>query len=732
VPELAGPAGPVTAAARPRRARTPTVLQMEAVECGAAALAVVLAYFGRWVPLEQLRVACGVSRDGSKASNMVRAARGFGLEARGWKKEPEALRGLAPPMILHWNFNHFVVLEGFQGRRVFLNDPSSGPRTVSEDELDEAFTGVVLTFRPGPEFRAGGEAPGLLAGLRKRLTGMRSALVFALATGLALVVPGLAVPAFSKVFVDEVLLGGRREWMGSLAALMAAAALLTAALTWLQQSFLLRFETRLAVAGSGRFLWHVLRLPLEFFQQRFAGDISSRVAINDQVAGLLSRDLASSALGALVFAFFVALMLRYDVLLTAIGLVVVSLNVAALRWVSRHRVDGNRRLLQDRGKLLGTAIGGLQMIETLKAMGSESDLFARWAGYQAKVVNADQQLERYSQLLGAVPPTLAALNTAVILGVGGLRVVQGSLSLGALVAFQVLMAGLISPVERLMSLGSQLQTVEGDMNRLDDVLRYRTEASIDPGGGEALPGGWPVRLSGHLELRDVSFGYSKLGLPLLEGFNLVLRPGSRVALVGGSGSGKSTLAKLVVGLHQPWAGEILFDGRPRREVPRPLLTASLALVDQTVFLFGGTVRDNLTLWDSTVPLPEVIAAARDACVHEVIAAKAGGYDSLVQEDGANFSGGQRQRLEIARALVGRPSLLVLDEATSALDPTTESAIDRNLRRRGVTCLIIAHRLSTIRDADEIIVLDGGRVVQRGGHEQLKGVEGPYAQLISAE
>ena len=492
------------------------------------------------------------------------------------------------------------------------------------------------------------------------------------------------------------------------------------------------FDLDGAVAGSGRFLWHVLRLPLEFFQQRFAGDISSRVAINDQVAGLLSRDLASSALGALVFAFFIALMLRYDVLLTAIGLVVVSLNVAALRWVSRHRVDGNRRLLQDRGKLLGTAIGGLQMIETLKAMGSESDLFARWAGYQAKVVNADQQLERYSQLLGAVPPTLAALNTAVILGVGGLRVVQGSLSLGALVAFQVLMAGLISPVERLMNLGSQLQTVEGGMNRLDDVLRYRTEAGIDPGGGEALPGGWPVRLSGHLEMHDVSFGYSKLDRPLLEGFNLVLRPGSRVALVGGSGSGKSTIAKLVVGLYQPWAGEILFDGRPRREVPRPLLTASLALVDQTIFLFGGTVRDNLTLWDSTVPLPEVIAAARDACVHEVIAAKAGGYDSLVQEDGANFSGGQRQRLEIARALVGRPSLLVLDEATSALDPTTESAIDRNLRRRGVTCLIIAHRLSTIRDADEIIVLDGGRVVQRGSHEQLKEVEGPYAQLISAE
>jgi NHLM bacteriocin system ABC transporter peptidase/ATP-binding protein len=715
-----------------RLRRSPTVLQMEAVECGAAALAIVLAHHGRWVPLEELRVACGVSRDGSKASNMVKAARGYGLAAKGFKKEPSALRSLHLPAILHWNFNHFVVLDGFYRGRVFLNDPAAGPREVSEEELDQAFTGVVLTFEPGPEFQRQGDPPRLIPALRRRLTGSRAALAFVLLAGLALAIPGLVVPVFSKIFVDSVLLENRRDWLPPLLFAMGAAALLTGALTWIQQVYLLRLETRMAVGSSSRFLWHVLRLPSEFFSQRFAGDISSRVAINDRVAQLLSRDLATNALGVLMVVFFAAVLFQYDAVLTLVGIAVVSLNVAALRFVSRKRVDGNRRLVQDQGKLLGTAIGGLQTIETLKATGGESDLFARWAGYQAKVVNGRQELERYTQMLDAVPPLLSAVNTALILGLGGLRVMNGSLSLGGLVAFQLLMAAFIAPINRLVSLGGRLQMVEGDMNRLDDVLRYRIDPSASSGSGEPPPVGTPVRLHGFLELRDVSFGYSRLDPPLIEGLHLTLKPGSRVALVGGSGSGKSTISRLVTGLYEPWSGEILFDRRHRRETPAGVLTHSLAAVDQNVFLFEGTVRENLTLWDATIPLPEVVAAAKDACIHEDIAARPGGYDSPVEEGGANWSGGQRQRLEIARALVGRPSVLVLDEATSALDPTTESRIDENLRRRGCTCLIVAHRLSTIRDADEIIVLEKGKVVQRGTHDELKGVEGPYSRLISAE
>ncbi len=723
---------PPAEAPRPKAVRTPTVLQMEAVECGAAALAIVLAHFGRWVPLEELRIACGVSRDGSKASNMVKAARAYGLEAKGYKREPQTLRGVQPPMILHWNFNHFVVLEGFHKGRVHLNDPAAGPRVVTEEELDQAFTGVVLTFKPSLEFQRKGEPPRLWSALRQRLVGTRAALAFVILAGLALVVPGLVVPVFSKVFVDGVLLEGRRDWLPPLLLGMGATALMMGLLTWLQQTYLLRLETRMAVAGSSRFLWHVLRLPTEFFSQRFAGDISSRVGINDRVAQLLSRDLATNVLGAAMIIFFAVVLFQYDPVLTLVGIAIVSLNVAALRYVSRKRTDGNRRLLQDQGKLMGTAIGGLQTIETLKATGGESDLFTRWSGYQAKVVNGRQELERYTQMLDAVPPLLAAVNTALILGLGGLRVMNGTLSLGGLVAFQILMASFIAPVTRLVNLGGRLQMVEGDMNRLDDVLRYRIDESVGQGPDEPMPRDEPVKLSGHLELRGVSFGYSRLDPPLIDGFDLALKPGARVALVGGSGSGKSTIAKLVTGLYKPWSGEVLLDGRRRSALPARVIANSLATVDQSVFLFEGSVRENLTLWDSTVPLPEVVAAAKDASIHEEIAARPGGYDSPVEEGGMNWSGGQRQRLEIARALVGRPSLLVLDEATSALDPLTEAAIDQNLRRRGCTCLIIAHRLSTIRDADEIIVLERGKVVQRGTHDELRGVEGPYARLISTE
>jgi NHLM bacteriocin system ABC transporter peptidase/ATP-binding protein len=710
---------------------------MEAVECGAAALAIVLAYFGRYVPLEELRLACGVSRDGSKASNMVKAARRYGLDAKGYKKEPADLRTLPGPMILHWNFNHFVVLEGFRKGRVHLNDPASGPRTVSPEELDESFTGVVLTFAPGPEFARGGSPPRLLPALGRRLAGSGGALAFVLLAGLALVIPGMVAPIFSKVFVDNVLLENRQEWLRPLLLAMAATALLLGALTWLQQAYLLRLETRMALASSSRFLWHVLRLPVEFYNQRFAGDISTRVTINDRVAQLLSRDLATNALGAILVVFFAALLFQYDAVLTLVGIAVISGNVAALRYVSRKRVDDSRRLLQERGKLYGTAIGGLQTIETLKAMGGESSLFARWSGYQAKVVNIRQELERYTQVLDAVPPFLLALNTAILLGLGSLRVMHGDLTLGGLVAFQLLMVSFVTPVTRLVSLGGKLQTAEGDMNRLDDVLRYPIDPAIAAEAAEAEASGppaaeLPVKLEGRLELRGITFGYSPLAPPLLEGFHLTLPPGARVALVGGSGSGKSTVAKLVAGLYEPWAGEILFDGRPRAEIPRSVLSNSVATVDQSLFLFEGSVRDNLTLWDATLPLPEVVAAARDAAIHEEIAARPGGYDSPVDEEGANWSGGQRQRLEIARALVGRPTLLVLDEATSALDAESESEILMAVRRRGMTCVLVAHRLSTIRDCDEIIVLDRGKVVERGTHFSLMTAGGAYARLIGAE
>jgi len=732
------------AASRTRRVRTPAIIQMEAVECGAAALAIVLGHHRRFVPLEELRLACGVSRDGSKASNLLKAARKYGLVARGFKKEPSELREMSLPMIVHWNFNHFLVVEGFAAGKVFLNDPASGPKAVSEAEFDEAFTGVVMVFERSEEFRPGGERAGLLRPLSRRLTGMVASVLFAVLAGVALLVPGLVAPTFSKIFVDEVLVKGLSSWLRPLLILMGLTAAVNFGLVALQQHYLLRLESRLSLSTSSKFFWHVLRLPVEFFTQRFAGEIGNRVAINDKIAKLLSGDLATTALNLMVIAMYALLMLQYDVVLSALSVFTGLLNMMALRYVSTKRVVLSQRMLQDRGKLMGTAMGGLQTIETLKASGSESDFFARWSGYQAKVVNAFQELQLTTQLLSAVPPFLLALNTALVLGIGGQRVMDGHLTMGMLVAFQSLMLAFLSPVNRLVTLGGQLQEVKGDMNRLDDVLRAardpgaQDDVTAEPAGVSPAPAdagdaaALGPRLEGYLDLKDVSFGYSRLEPPLISNFNLSLRPGARIALVGGSGSGKSTVAKLVAGLYEPWSGQILFDRRPRAELARPVLIASVAVVDQDISMFEGTIRDNLTMWDKTVPEADLVAAAKDACIHEDVMDRAGGYGAALEEGGRNFSGGQRQRMEIARALTVNPRVLVLDEATSALDPTTEKTIDDNLRRRGCTCLIVAHRLSTIRDCDEIIVLDRGRVVQRGTHVQMAAAGGPYARLIASE
>ena len=718
-----------------RRVKTPTVLQMEAVECGAASLAKVLAHFGRIVPLEELREACGVSRDGSKASNVLKAARRYGLEAKGFKREPEGLKSMAVPMIVHWNFNHFLVLEGFRRGRVYLNDPASGPRIVTEEEFDEAFTGVVLTFEPRPDFEKGGTKRTLFAALKIRLNGLREALAYVVLAGVALVLPGLIIPTFSKVFVDDILVGGAILWIRPLLLCMGLAAGVVALLTWLQQTHLLRLETRIAASTAGRFFWHVLRLPFKFFTQRFGGEIGARVAINDKVARMLSAELATTMLSVVMIAFYVVLMVQYDILLTVIGVSIAAINIAALRLVSRKRKDANQQLLQERGKLLGVAMGGLQTIETLKASGSESDFFTRWAGYHAKAINAQQKLGLYSQVLSIVPTLLLGVNAALILGFGALRIMDGRMSMGMLVAFQSLMFSFVKPVNDMVALGGKYQEVEGDMNRIDDVLTYPAERPAQPvsehlesfrtrTGAEAAS-----KLEGWLELRNITFGYSPLEPPLIVEFSLTLEPGMRVALVGGSGSGKSTIARLVCGLLEPWSGDILFDGVPRRDVPLTLLHSAFSFVDQDIFLFGGTIRENLTLWDQTIPEADVMRAAKDACIHEVITGRPGGYNAVVEEDGRNFSGGQRQRLEIARALAGNPSILVLDEATSALDAATERMIDNHIRRRACTTLIVAHRLSTIRDADEIIVMDAGRIHHRGRHEDLVNEGGLYERLI---
>lgn len=718
-----------------RRVKLPTLLQMEAVECGAAALGIILTYYGKIVPLEELRVECGVSRDGSKASNILKAARRYGLTAKGYKYELEDLYKLDFPVILFWNMNHFLVLGGFKGDKVFLSDPAQGPREVTLEELDISYSGVVLTFEPGEEFEPGGEKASMGAALRRRLVGSEMALIYVMLCGLFLVVPGLVTPTFSRIFVDEFLVAGRNDIVKPLLLGMGITFVVSVGLKWLQEFYLLRLETKLALETSRKFFQHVLRLPVGYFAQRYAGEIGSRVMINDKVASIISGRLATTTIDCIMIVFYASLMFLYDVALTLVVIGIALTNVMAVKLVSRMRVDASRRLMTDKGKLIGTEMNGLKMIETLKATGGEAEFFGRWAGYQAKTLRAEQKLQLMGDLVSVVPHLANLLITASVLLLGGLRVMEGQLTVGLLVAYQSLTGFFTKPLNSFVSFGSALQELEADMNRLDDVLRYPQDKLYDrqeegaQASAQITADG--LKLQGRIELRDISFGYSPLEKPLIEGFNLVIEPGQRVALVGGSGSGKSTVAKMVAGLYEPWKGEILFDGVARDDVPRNLLSNSIGMVDQEIFLFGGTIKENVSMWDSTIQVARVTTACRDAAIADVVEMRDGAYQAEVSEGGTNFSGGQRQRLEIARALVGSPTILILDEATSALDPSTEEAIDDSLRRRGCTCIIIAHRLSTIRDCDNIVVMDRGKVVQQGTHEEMKDQPGLYRRLISA-
>jgi NHLM bacteriocin system ABC transporter peptidase/ATP-binding protein len=707
-----------------RRVRTQTRLQMEATECGAVALGIVLEHFGTYVAPVTLRQACGVSRDGSKAISLLRAARQYGLEARGVRVGTAELRELAMPVIAHWELNHFLVLEGFKGAWAYINDPAVGRRKVSPLELDRAFTGVALTFAPTPAFEPTGTRPRMLPSLLGRLRGARGAVLYLILAGLALVLPGLAVPVFGELFVDEILVGGKREWLPALLAGMALTAVLRGLFTGLQRRCLIRLFMRLSVGMSSGFFWHVLRLPIGFFLVRTPGDLASRVQLNDQVAGLLAGRLAGVLLDGLIAVFYFGLMMIFDLRLSAIAAGIALVHVVLVIAQHRGREDDSLRISVESGKLAGVSVGGLASMETLKATGGESAFFVQWAGHQAKLTDAQQRMARREQVVSALVGGLGRGGKLLVLGLGALEVMDGRLSLGALVAFQSTLAMFLAPIENLVHFGLALQQLRGNVERIDDVLGHAAEQ-------EDVAAGPHRRLTGDLELAGVTFGYLPFAPPLVDGLDVRIAPGQRVALVGASGSGKSTVGRLVSGLYQPWSGEIRFDGQSRGSLAPSALSASVGVVDQDISLFEGTVRDNLTLWDPTIHETEIVQAAKDACIHEDITRLNGGYDALVGEGGFNFSGGQRQRLEIARALVRQPALLVMDEATSALDPETEQQVDQNLRRRGVSCLIVAHRLSTIRDCDEILVLDQGKVVQRGSHAQLIAEGGRYQQLITA-
>jgi NHLM bacteriocin system ABC transporter peptidase/ATP-binding protein len=712
-----------------RPSQTPTVLQMEALECGAAALAIILAHHGKHVALEEVRSACGVSRDGSKAVNMLRAARKYGLDAEGIQVDDlQSLNELKPPYIIFWEFNHFVVVEEIKTDKIYINDPATGPRTISIDEFNKGFTGVVLKMAPNERFVKGGSPVSISDSIKKRLAHFRDPLSFVIVASLALVIPGIIIPGFTKIFIDEILIRDMHGWILPLLFGMFLTALMRSALSWMQNYYMLRLRIKLMLTNSAQFLWHVLHLPMNFFMQRFAGDINERIGANTRIAVLLSEELSGACVGLISMVFFAIVMLLLSFQLGMIAIAVGVINFILLFLISRKMADMSRRMLQQQGRLAGFSMSSLQAIENMKAMAGEDDFFKRWSGQHAGLINSGHSLAIFNQLLQIFPQLIRGLSAVIILGYGSLLIMQGQITVGTLVALQTLVSSFNGPLNTLLGFGGVIQRIRGDLARLDDVLNYPDE--------ERLITDKPItqftkKRSTSIDIEQMSFGYSQLEHPFFDDFNMHIKAGSHVAIVGESGSGKSTLAKLIAGLYPCWEGNIQIEGHPVTNLPQSQIAEVLSLVDQDIFLFEGTVKENLTLWKDDVDDEVLYQALDDVLLSDEISQR-GNLQTKVREFGGNFSGGQKQRLEIARALINNPAVLILDEATANLDSITEKEIYKKIKARDCTLIIIAHRLSAIRDCDEIFVLDQGKIVQNGKHEALLQEAGLYKNLVRVE
>jgi len=710
------------------RLKTPTVLQMEATECGAASLTMILGYYGLWLPLEKVREECGVSRDGASATNILKAARKFGLEAKGKRYSVERLQEVPLPVIIHWEFNHFLVLEAINNKYAYLNDPAIGHRKVPLDEFRSSYTGISIALNPDANFVKGGKPYNVMKVVWQRLLKDKRVLIFLSVVSFCLVIPQLAIPAIKTTFMDNILGWKYANWMTPMIWFSVAAVVVLLILNYLRLWGMTKWFEKLTIADSSRFFWHVLRLPFTFYQQRSPNEVASRVNMNQNIANVLTGQAATAGLDLVMAVLYFGVMLCYDIRLTLMGVCISAINVAGFFYVRKNLLELVMRSMMEQGKVYAAAINGLMMIEVLKASGTEDDFFSRVMGYHTKGDQAKHRAAVFNVLLEFLPLVSAGITASMVMTFGGFGVMDGVITIGIYMAFQTVLDNFNGPVNNLLALGGMLQNTEMELKRLDDVLNYPEDSVNFPVNQvDAVQQEW---LQGGLEIKDLVFGYNRMGEPLFDGFNMKLQRGSWVALVGGSGCGKSTVAKLVNGTYEEWSGQILFDGQPRRKFLRDTICSSMSTVDQDVYLFNATVEENIALFDKTITRQDIVRAAKDACIYDDIMNLEGGFDYMVAEAGSNFSGGQRQRLEIARALAINPTILILDEATSALDPVTEKKVMDNIRHRGCTCIVIAHRLSTIRDCDEIIVLDHGIVVERGRHAELLAQKGVYAKLIS--
>ena len=707
-------------------AKVPMVMQMEAVECGAASLTMILAHYGKWLPLEQVRADCGVSRDGSSAKSILRAARNYGLEAKGFRMEPEALEG-TQPAIIHWNFEHFVVFRGFDKKgNAYLNDPGSGPVKWPMEEFRKHFTGICLTFKPTEHFKKEGEQTSILSYIRKNLSGAGEAFWLTFTFALMTAFITLLTPLFTRIFLDEILSGKNADWAMWFLLAMGALAAYQFFVVLLQTRYSKRIAGHLALKGNREYLYHLLRLPMSFFSMRHVGDLQQRMHLNEQITHSLVDVLAPQVINIGLLLLYLVLMFSYSTWLTLIGIVAAAVNLGFVKYFSKVRINLIRSMEHSEGQYFSATISCIDNMESIKAAGAEMGFFKYWSGLWAHKFNMNANADKQQTQMALLPVLANGLVNMAVLVLGAYLILQGDLTVGMLMAFQGFMGSFLQPVNAIVNASQTIVEMRSQMERVEDVMKYPEDHRDNE--GEVVQG----KLGGLLELKHVTFGYSPLQPPLIEDFNLRIEPGHSVAFVGSSGCGKSTLAKLISGLYKPWSGEILFDDRPIESISNEELTNSVAVIDQNVVLFDDTVAQNIRMWDPSIEDFTMMIACNDAQIRADIVSRPEGFGTKIVKGGQNFSGGQRQRIEMATALAKEPAILIMDEATSALDPKTEDGVMRRIRRMGPTQIIVAHRLSTIRDCDEIIVMDQGKILQRGRHEELIEQDGMYRDLMKSE